>query len=65
MGKGSKSKRFAKQSRDSISKHGERFPYHMTFSEAERQRMNAHIEAAQEFSGINSDTNPDMTLGGF
>jgi hypothetical protein len=65
MGKGSKSKRFTKQSKDSVSKHGERFPYHMTYSEAEEQRITNHTEATQEFSSINSETNPDMTLGGF
>lgn len=38
MGKRNKSKRFFQQSKDSVSKHAERFPYRMTLSEAEAQQ---------------------------
>ncbi|MDF2854692.1 MAG: hypothetical protein K0Q87_543 [Neobacillus sp.] len=43
MGKRNKSKRFVQQGKDTVSKHGERFPYHMTYAEAEAQKMaNVH-----------------------
>jgi len=38
MGKRNKSKRFFQQSKDSVSKHAEKFPYRMTLSEAEAQQ---------------------------
>lgn len=38
MGKRNKSKRFFQQSKDSVSKHDEKFPYRMTFAEAEEQK---------------------------
>lgn len=37
MGKRNKSKRFFQQSKDSVSKHAEKFPYRMTLAEAESQ----------------------------
>jgi hypothetical protein len=39
MGKSNKSKRFVQQGKDSVSKHAERIPYHMTYAEAEAQKM--------------------------
>ncbi|MCD4837776.1 MULTISPECIES: hypothetical protein [Neobacillus] len=39
MGKGNKSKRFVQQGTDSVRKHDERIPYHMTYAEAEAQKM--------------------------
>ncbi|MEH7355555.1 hypothetical protein V7150_18675 [Neobacillus drentensis] len=43
MGKSNKSKRFVQQGKDSINKHSERIPYHMTYAEAESQKMaNVH-----------------------
>jgi hypothetical protein len=43
MGKRNKSKRFVQQGKDTVSKHGERFPYRMTYAEAEAQKMaNVH-----------------------
>ncbi|MBP3038822.1 hypothetical protein J9303_04795 [Bacillaceae bacterium Marseille-Q3522] len=39
MGKRNKSKRFVQQGEDSIAKHAERIPYHMTYSEAEVRKM--------------------------
>lgn len=38
MSKRGKSKRFVQQSRDSIQKHYEKFPYHMTLAEAEARK---------------------------
>jgi hypothetical protein len=43
MGKSNKSKRFVQQGKDTVSKHAERFPYHMTYAEAEASKMaNVH-----------------------
>jgi len=43
MGRSNKSKRFVQQGKDSINKHAERIPYHMTYAEAEAQKMaNVH-----------------------
>ena len=39
MGKRNKSKRFVQQGVDSVSKHAERIPYHMTYAEAESHKM--------------------------
>lgn len=39
MGKRNKSKRFVQQGVDSVSKHAARIPYHMTYAEAEAQKM--------------------------
>ena len=39
MGKRNKSKRFVQQGSDTVSKHSERFPYHMTYAEAEAAKM--------------------------
>lgn len=39
MGKRNKSKRFVQQGVDTVSKHAERIPYHMTYAEAEAQKM--------------------------
>ncbi|MBM7649083.1 hypothetical protein JOC78_002036 [Bacillus ectoiniformans] len=55
MGKRNKSKRFVQQGKNAVAKHDERFPYHMTYSEAE----------AGKFTSSNTEENPDMTLGGF
>jgi hypothetical protein len=46
LGKRNKSKRFVQQGKDSVSKHAERIPYHMTYAEAEAQKMsNVHDSA--------------------
>jgi hypothetical protein len=43
MGKRNKSKRFVQQGKDTVSKHAEKIPYHMTYAEAEAQKMaNVH-----------------------
>ncbi|MDQ0224185.1 hypothetical protein [Metabacillus niabensis] len=47
MGKRNKSKRFFQQSKDTVSKHDERFPYHTTLSEAEERRANQAIGSSQ------------------
>ncbi|WP_462408959.1 hypothetical protein [Neobacillus sp. Marseille-QA0830] len=40
---GNKSRRFIQQGKDSVNKHAERIPYHMTYAEAEAQKMaNVH-----------------------
>ncbi|MEH7113042.1 hypothetical protein V7124_11755 [Neobacillus niacini] len=39
MGKRNKSKRFVQQGVDTVSKHAERIPYHLTYAEAEAQKM--------------------------
>jgi hypothetical protein len=39
MGKRNKSKRFVQQGKDTVSKHAERIPYHMTYADAEAQKM--------------------------
>lgn len=39
MGKRNKSKRFVQQGVDTVSKHDERIPYHMTYAEAEAQKL--------------------------
>lgn len=50
MGKRNKSKRFVQQGKDTVTKHDERFPYHSTLSESEREKANK---------------NDDSMLGGF
>ncbi|MDQ0232279.1 hypothetical protein [Metabacillus malikii] len=45
MGKRNKSKRFFQQSKDVVSKHDERFPYHTTLAEAEERRANQSISS--------------------
>ena len=42
MGKRNKSKRFFQQSKDSVSKHSEKFPYRMTLSEAEAHQSSSY-----------------------
>jgi hypothetical protein len=39
MGKRNKSKRFVQQGVDTVSQHAARIPYHMTYAEAEAQKM--------------------------
>ncbi len=39
MGKRSKSKRFIKQGLDTVNRHAEKFPYHLTYAEAEARKM--------------------------
>ncbi|WP_338449075.1 hypothetical protein R4Z09_23110 [Niallia oryzisoli] len=39
MGKRNKSKRFVQQGVDTVTKHAERIPYHMTYAEAEAYKM--------------------------
>ncbi|MEH6944747.1 hypothetical protein [Bacillus sp. JJ722] len=41
MGKRNKSKRFFQQSKDTVSKHSEKFPYRMTLAEAEANKMSS------------------------
>jgi hypothetical protein len=43
MGKSNKSKRFIQQGKNAITKYDERFPYRMTYAEAE-ERKNEEIE---------------------
>lgn len=43
MGKSNKSKRFIQQGKNAITKYDERFPYRMTYAEAEK-RKNEEIE---------------------
>ena len=45
MGKRNKSKRFFQQSKDSVSKHAEKFTYRMTLSEAEAQQSSSYGSA--------------------
>ncbi|MEW9501555.1 hypothetical protein [Jeotgalibacillus marinus] len=54
MGKRNKSKRFVKQGKDSVSQHDQRFPYHMTYAEAETQKADRE-----------NGSSIDPTLGGF
>lgn len=43
MGKRNKSNRFVQQGKDTVNKHDERIPYHLTYAEAEAQKMaNVH-----------------------
>ncbi|HZG71228.1 MAG TPA: hypothetical protein VEY51_06770 [Chondromyces sp.] len=46
MGKSSKSKRFIRDGVNAVSKHAERFPYHMTYAEAEAAKMNKNQESS-------------------
>lgn len=39
LGKSNKSKRFVQQGVDSVTKHAERIPYHMTYAEAEAEKL--------------------------
>jgi hypothetical protein len=39
MGKRTGSRRFVQQGVDAVTKHAERIPYHMTYAEAEAQKM--------------------------
>ena len=39
MGRSNKSKRFVQQGVDSVTKHAERIPYHMTYAEAEAEKL--------------------------
>lgn len=48
MGKSNKSKRFVQQGVDTVSKHAERIPYHMTYAEAEAMKMSNVKESALE-----------------
>jgi len=44
LGKRNKSKRFIQQSVDTIEKHDERIPYHMTYAEAEERKAKQAID---------------------
>ncbi len=39
MARSNKSRRFVQQGKDSVNKHSERIPYHMTYAEAEAYKM--------------------------
>lgn len=39
LGKRNKSKRFVQQGVDTVTKHDERIPYHMTYAEAEAEKL--------------------------
>ncbi|MBD1380575.1 hypothetical protein [Metabacillus arenae] len=52
MGKRNKSKRFVQQGKDSVSKHDERIPYHMTMSEAEQIDRKAEQAENTSLGGI-------------
>ncbi|MEI5906510.1 hypothetical protein WAK64_05500 [Bacillus spongiae] len=39
MGKSNKSKRFIQQGKNTVSKHDDRIPYHLTLAEAEAQKL--------------------------
>lgn len=43
MGRSSKSKRFVQQGKDSVARHAEKIPYHMTYAEAEARKMQSHV----------------------
>ena len=58
MGKRNKSKRFVQQGVDSVSKHAERIPYHMTYAEAEAYKM-ANVKESS-LGGIISDGKPNL-----
>jgi hypothetical protein len=42
MARSNKSRRFVQQGKDSVTKHAERIPYHMTYAEAEAYKMANH-----------------------
>ncbi|WP_181502817.1 hypothetical protein [Paranoxybacillus vitaminiphilus] len=46
MSKRSKSKRFIQQSVDTVEKHDERIPYHMTYAEAEERKAKQAVESS-------------------
>ncbi|WP_100331139.1 competence protein [Bacillus xiapuensis] len=60
MGSSSKSKRFVQQGKDAIAKHDERFPYRMSYAEAEEQSANDHTE---KITGSALDALQEMTHG--
>ncbi|MBA4536486.1 hypothetical protein H1Z61_04820 [Bacillus aquiflavi] len=39
MGKRNRSRRFVQQGKDSVAKHAERIPYHLTYAEAEARKL--------------------------
>ncbi|WP_199738070.1 hypothetical protein [Falsibacillus albus] len=39
MGKRNKSKRFVQQGKDAVDQHDSRFPYRLTYAEAEAQKL--------------------------
>ncbi|WP_170137256.1 hypothetical protein [Falsibacillus pallidus] len=39
MGKRNKSKRFVQQGKDTVNQHDMRIPYHLTYAEAEAQKL--------------------------
>ncbi|WP_212029862.1 hypothetical protein [Metabacillus lacus] len=51
MGRSSKSRRFVKQGADSVMLHDQKFPYHMTYAEAEEQRERKQETATQTSLG--------------
>ncbi|WP_394235477.1 hypothetical protein [Niallia oryzisoli] len=51
MGKRNKSKRFVQHGVDSVSKHAERIPYHMTYAEAEAYKM-ANVKESSLGGGL-------------
>ncbi|RAK19571.1 hypothetical protein B0I26_106196 [Anoxybacillus vitaminiphilus] len=46
LSKRSKSKRFIQQSVDTVEKHDERIPYHMTYAEAEERKAKQAVESS-------------------
>ncbi|WP_197282628.1 hypothetical protein [Bacillus sp. FJAT-18017] len=43
---GRRSRRFVKQGSDSVSRHSQRIPYHMTFAEAEERKLADNRESS-------------------
>lgn len=52
MGKRNKSKRFVQQGVDTVSKHDERIPYHMTYAEAEAEAEQVKNVKESSYGGI-------------
>ncbi|WP_176215225.1 hypothetical protein [Cytobacillus gottheilii] len=52
MGKRNKSKRFVQQGVDTVSKHDERIPYHMTYAEAEAEAEQVQNVKESSYGGI-------------
>ncbi|MFC0272015.1 hypothetical protein ACFFIX_11180 [Metabacillus herbersteinensis] len=46
MGKSNKSKRFVQQGKDTVAKHDERIPYHMTMSDSEERKSRQAEESS-------------------
>ncbi|QPC46053.1 hypothetical protein [Mangrovibacillus cuniculi] len=53
MGKGKGSRRFSIDSKNAVQLHDQKFPYHMTYAEAEAMKLSSNANSIENLGGGN------------